>query len=186
MGHLAHSLLNFRGLTLVLLIAVLAAAGACVFPAPGETVGPDAGAPNAVPVILSATPPERSFPGPLTLDPTAPVSVVLEIFDADVEDDLSLRFFRDYSAEEPTPALGFGDIDAPDDPSLEDEPTRRVQSFSTAGWCNGLPPSDTSLHRLQAVVSDRGFLSEGEPLFQAVPDGAQTSSRAWLISCQTP
>jgi|GEM_PF-6276997 len=185
-GRLARGLLNAESVTFALFIAAAALCCACVFPAPGETVGPDAGAPNAVPVILSAAPPELAFPGPLTLDPTQPISVLLEISDADLEDELQVQFYRDYTLEAPTPPLGRGEI-APADAALDDAERRtRTGSFMTTGWCAGLPPTDTSLHRLSAVVSDRKFLDEGEPLFQAVPPDAQTSTRAWLISCQTP
>lgn len=146
---------------------------ACILPPPLELDQPDGGV-NSAPVILSASPPDVSFPQ-LRLERNDSRTVDLQVHDPDVEDSLFVRLYVDYGLPDPTPALA--------ECSTGPSTSERVINCSLANLCFAVPEGDTSIHYVDAMIADRGFLSEGTPAFRAVPEQAQTSIRTWTLEC---
>jgi hypothetical protein len=168
------------------LSAAVVAPAACVLPPPLEIESLDAGL-SAAPVILAAKP--LAFPGPIVIqrgDQNTRLS--LEIHDPDVNDSLFVRLYVDYGIP--------GQNNFKSSCSLAASPTSReplrTVDCSVSTLCNDVPETDTALHFLEAMVSDRQFLESSDPrartqpLFRAVPEDAGYSFRAWLMQCAMP
>jgi hypothetical protein len=164
--------------------AAATATGACVIPVPLELEENDAG-PTSPPVILSASPPELAFPGPITLELSDQRRLGLTVRDQDREDTLYIRFFVNYTDQSPTSTRA--DCVVP--PPLPLSETR-VADCSIANICREDLVGSTE-HFLEAMVADREFLpdndprSEGQPAFRALPADAAYSFRSWKLICQT-
>lgn len=161
---------------------VLLGLGACVIPLDLEVEVSDAGI-SSPPVLESAASPFE-FPGPFTLgrDDTD-VNILLTISDNDIDDTLFVRLFLDYDADQNTNLVT--DCIAP--------PTGdRERSASCVGdtICNFIEEGDTSLHTLEAHVTDRLWLTaddpdaEGQPPLRAVAANAGDSVRSWTVRCE--
>ena len=152
----------------------------CVYPAPLELDTPDAG-PSAWPRIISASPAEFAFPGVVHLERGDDRQIVLTIADEDIDDNLHVRFFVDYD----NPDVSVR-AECAASPSGE---RNRLANCRTASLCSSIDVGDTQPHILEAMVSDREFLNdsnplaEGQPPFRAVPDNAAYSLRAWVMEC---
>ncbi len=161
-----------------------AGSSGCVVPPPLEIGGADAG-PSANPAIVSASPSELAFPGVMTVDRGDQRRLSLTLTDADLEDTLYVRIYRDYGL--PVQDSSKSDCSAP--PSGE---LTRIADCSIASLCNGVDETDTSRKFVEAMVADRPFLSasdpraEGQPPFRALPEDAAYSFRAWLMVCSPP
>lgn len=169
----------------VTLPVVLSGAAGCVIPPPLQLDEPDAGL-NARPVILSAGPaPDFSFPGPIVVEHSDARRLTLTISDTDINDTLYVRIYRDYDDSDPTNFVSNCTLPPSGD-------ANRVGECSASSFCNGLEPTDQENKTLEAMVADRAFLEEsdpageGQPAFRRLPAGAQSSLRAWVMTCQPP
>lgn len=176
-------LFMMRVLTVTLPVAVVGAG--CVIPPPLQLDEPDAGV-NATPVIVSAGPaPDFSFPGPIVVEHSDTRRVTLTISDTDLNDTMYVRIYRNYG--DPDPSNFVSSCTIP--PSGE---KTRSGECSASSFCNGLEPTDQGDKTLEAMVADRAFLEEsdpageGQPAFRRLPAGAQSSIRAWVMTCQAP
>lgn len=150
-------------------------AGGCVLPPPLDVEGTDGGT-DSPPVIVAATPSDLAFPGPIVVSSRDILrQVTLVVSDNDIDDTLYLRFFRDWSDDNPLPPFSFGSLPA-------SGLVGRTGNFFVANWC--IDVEDTDAHILEAMVADREFLETGSPPFRALPAGARSSIRAWLLTCQ--
>lgn len=160
----------------------------CVLPADLEPAGADAGA-SSPPIILSATPPEYAFPGPIVMSRENPPVMVLDAVDNDVGDSLYVRLYIDYGRPDAQPA--FGECQSGPDEAGSRERTIRCQ---TNALCNPIDPEDTSNHVLEAMIADRPFLALGDPGADLQPDfrglsdwtQAGYSLSSWVMQCGAP
>jgi hypothetical protein len=161
----------------------------CVLPPDLEPEGPDAG-PSSPPVIVSASPPEFAFPGPIAIDrEQLGATITLTVEDNDLGDSIYVRLYRDYDREpdnQPTPALVDCGLPGPS-PSQS-----RTFDCSTNALCIGVPDPDTREHVVEAMVSDQPFIADsdpdaaGQPTYRAVANRGQAGSsmRGWTMRCQ--
>ncbi len=178
---MARRLLGLWVVSFLLVACLALMCASCIYPAPLELDTPDAG-PSAVPVIVSASPAEFAFPGVVALDRHDQRTMFLSVSDADLEDNLYVRLYVDYGR--PYQAGFLGECNAV--PSGE---PIRVADCSVSSLCNSIEETDTGLHVLEAMVADRAFLTESNPLaqdqppFRRLPSNAASSLRAWLMEC---
>ena len=161
---------------------------ACLIPPDLEPASQDAGSGSPL-VILSAQPIEFAFPGPILLErPDDQRLLSLEVQDGDTDDTLFVRLYVDYNrppASLPTPA--YAECQAAPNATA----TRFIQC-SVNALCTPIDGTDDGNHVLEAMVSDRPFISDadpqafGQPPYRAVadPDAASSSISSWVMSCQ--
>ncbi len=155
----------------------LGAGSGCVIPVPLELENADAG-PTAAPVILSASPDEFSFPGPIVLDVNDTRRLGLTIRDPDRVNSLYIRIFVNYGLPNRSSYASECMVPGPSDSEI------RVADCTTATICTAAL-ADGSDHYMQAMVSDREFLdlsdprAEGQKPFQALPEDAAYSFASW-------
>jgi hypothetical protein len=162
---------------------------ACLIPPDLEPAGADAG-PSSPPIIVAAQPPELALPGPIVLDRADQRALALEVDDLDLADTLYVRLYVDYKRIPPlfeaTPFLAECQA-APSGAAA------RIIDCPTNSLCTLIPDPDPGGHVLEAMVSDRAFISDADPQaegqepFRAVADptrAAHTIS-AWIMSCNT-
>ena len=160
---------------------------ACLIPPDLEPSSQDAGS-GSPPVILSAQPIEFAFPGPIVLQQGDLRLLSLEVQDGDTSDTLFVRLYVDYNRapeNEPTPALNECQA-APNDTA-----TRFIQC-PVNSLCNPIGNDPGTNHVLDAMVSDRPFISDADPQafgqqpYRAVadPEEASTTISSWVLQCQ--
>lgn len=185
-GAMARPMLRQPAVAVPLAIAAALATGSgCLLPPDLEPSDPDAGL-SSPPVILSASPPEFAFPGPMILDRQDERTMSLTVQDNDVEDVVYVRLYVDYD-EAPGPA--YAECQA----ASTGERTR-VVACPLNSICTPLAATDTDDHQLEAMVADREFIAnsdpaaEGQPLFRALRQSEQAaySFRSWLFRCNAP
>jgi hypothetical protein len=165
--------------TTVPAFGLAAATVGCVVPVPLELETADAGR-TAQPEFVSAAPSEFEFPGPLLLDHGDQRRMTLTLRDQDLADTIYVRMFVDYDLPNQT---GF----VSDCVAVPSSALTRIADCSMAAVCNGV--TDTDKHLLEAMVSDREFLSTGDPramgqdAFREVPFDAATNFRTWQLTC---
>lgn len=149
----------------------------CVIPIPASPEE-DAGAAAvpSTPFVYTSNP---QMPGPITIviDSFFPVSVTLR--DANLEDTLYVRVFRDYSKN---PERGpLVDKMVPNDP-IRGKPDRE-DTVDTTTWCNGAPLNEQVLFTL--VVADKPFEKSAaiEPPYQAITANGLSSKSSWVGRC---
>jgi hypothetical protein len=154
---------------------VIALTTSCVVPIPASPLEDgDAGA-NGIPDIVSASPANYGFPGPIELDRSSPQQITITLKDMDVEDTLVLRVFRNYPQSLPplveTTGTSIGNGE-------------RLATLDTTNWCVGQSDDEQILFTL--VVADRPFAATTEqPPFQAVTPGGLKSEMYWIATCVT-
>lgn len=164
----------------MLALGVAGSAG-CVWPAPLNIEGADAG-PGAPPVIVASGPaPGFSLPGPLVLDRSDNPLLSMTIRDNDVDEELFVRLYIDYGITEQRPARSGCVV--PPSGSVE-----RVGECAVTPVCGDIASDDESEHLLEAMVADRAFLEETDrppeqPPHRGLPADAAYSIRAWLVRC---
>lgn len=160
---------------------------ACVFPIPGGESNEDAGL-NASPVILHSNPPMPfELGGPIVLaaepDPTNPVTFTIDVYDANVEDKLWIRVFRDYDGVPPTvppnPFFVAQRTAIANDMTLG-EPLRAGIEIDTVNFCLNADRGRNIV--FDVVVADRQFSDGGNPINRAT--AGQWSVRSWIGVCQ--
>lgn len=160
---------------------------ACLIPPDLEPASQDAGS-GSPPVILSAQPIEFAFPGPILLSHGDLRLLSLEVQDADRDDTLFVRLYVDYNrapANLPTPS--YNECQA----APTDTATRFIQCPVNA-LCTPIDQTDQGDHVLEAMVSDRAFISDadpqafGQPPYRAVdePQAASSTINSWVMRCQ--
>ena len=160
------------------------ASAACIIPPSLEVEVSDAGF-SAIPVIRSAASPFE-FPGPFTVSrDAADVTISLTLRDNDLDDTLFVRLFLDYD-----PQSGAGLLsDCVAAPTGERD---RVLGCPASTVCNLIEVGDTSLHSLEAMVTDRPWLTADDPDAVDQPPlravdigaGAGDSIRGWTMRCE--
>ena len=160
---------------------------ACLIPPDLEPASQDAGG-GSPPIILSAQPMEFAFPGPILLTHGDLRLLSLEVQDGERADTLFVRLYVDYNrlpTNLPTPA--YNECQA----APSDTTTRIVQCTINA-LCTSIAETDQGDHVLEAMVSDRPFISDadpqafGQPPYRAVaePQEASSSISSWVMRCQ--
>jgi len=164
-----------------------ASSGGCVIPPDLEPAGADAG-PSTTPVILGAQPAEFAFPGPMVLDRGVDRPLTLEVADDDLGDTIYVQLYVDYNREVtggvPTPAWA----------SCQAAATGQVTRFvecPTQALCTPIAEADLGDHVLEAMVADRPFIPDSDPLAAgqppyralAEPGRAAYSFRSWVMRC---
>ena len=154
----------------------------CVIPRSLEVETSDANF-SSPPIIDSAAAPFE-FPGPFTLardDIDSTLSLTL--LDNDITDTLFVRIFLDYD-----PESGGGLVT--DCTATESGERARVATCPAQNICTQLEEGDTDLHSLEAVVSDRDWLTADDPdagdqpPLRAVPLEAGRVIRGWSMNCE--
>jgi hypothetical protein len=162
---------------------------ACLIPPDLEPASQDAGS-GSPPVILTAQPIEFAFPGPIVLTRGDLRLLSLEVEDGDRSDTLFVKLYVDYNrppANLPTPS--FNECQA----APNDTATRNIECRVNS-LCNPIDEADLGDHVLEAMVSDRPFISDadpeafGQPPYRAVadPEQASSSNSSWVMRCQPP
>jgi hypothetical protein len=153
----------------------------CVVPIPASPVEDgDGGVRSDTPTVITATP--YDFPGPLSLNPLSPEQFTVTLRDADIQDTLYVRVFRDYQKA----ALGFLDQrEVPNDPDLGR--LDRQVTLLTNNWCNGINDTEGQLV-FDVVVADQPFDNDNTtvPEYRAVINGGRSSVRSWVGRCVPP
>lgn len=175
MAPVLHPLVGF--------VVCLSTAG-CVIPPSLEVEVSDAGF-SADPTIRSAASPFE-FPGPFTVarDDTD-VTLSLTLRDNDVDDTLFVRLFLDYDPESGAGLLS----DCVSAPTGERD---RVLGCPINTVCSLIEDGDTTLHNLEAHVTDRLWLTADDPGAADQPPlraidleaGAGDSVRGWTMRCE--
>lgn len=155
------------------MVLILSTAIGCVIPPPLEQDTSEDGGVNSFPSIVEI---DSNFPppGPISLNQQDQRDMTFKVHDADVEDTIWVYLFRDYNYPDPTPHLSSCQS------SLSE--MERDLTCPLNRMCGFVDPGDT-IHVLEALVTDRELLDEGEPLYRALPDGAGFSFRSWLMTC---
>ena len=145
---------------------------ACVIPPPLERDDSDA-ALNSFPAIIEI---DSNFPtpGPIAVSQQDLRDMSFKVRDADLEDTIWIYMFRDYNYPDPTPHLSSCQ-------SSVSEPERDL-TCPLNRLC-GFVDTPGTVHVLEAMVTDRELLDDGEPLYRSLPEDAGFSFRTWLMTC---
>lgn len=157
-------------------VAAAAAAAGCAVPPSLQLDEPDARV-NSAPIILSISDSaarELVEPGPVSLEvDRGSLSLILR--DTDLDDTLYVRFYADYNAPEPTPALAACRIS----PSGT---VNRTLNCLVDGLCT---ESDVGRERnLWIEVFDREVLESGTPRYRAMPAGGASTKWQFRLNCK--
>jgi hypothetical protein len=164
------------GIVVIALLATLAATLAtCVIPPPLEVSDTPDGGNTSRPNITMTQPPQQ--PGGFTLKATEQKEISATIEDTDAEDEITVRFFRDYDAAHPTQAL----VSIPATRTGATLPTYTATTQPFA-WCVGLDP--TKPHEILIYASDRGFDDSDGQFTTPRPNGL-TSHLSLTFSCSS-
>ena len=150
----------------------------CVIP-PSLRVDEESDSP---PVITSVSSDRTVLadPGPVVLEQGSTTSsLVLELLDTDVRDDLYVRVFVDYNAPDRLPPRAACRV-----PHNDDNPqAKRTATCNVSGLCL---TADIGVQRgLMIVVSDRPPLDFGQDPQQLMSPGLSTD-RFYFLKCQPP
>jgi len=181
---MAQTLLKQARMTNLVMLGVLMMSVSCILPPELEVGGFDAGR-SSPPVVVDAEPVQLKFPGPIMLEREDQRTLVLEIEDNDIEDTVYVQLYVDYSEDRAQPAHASCQA------SVTGTKTRRA-NCRVANICNAVDDLDTSTHVLEAMVSDREFITdsnpaaEGQKPFRAVANASEAgiSYRTWLFICE--
>jgi hypothetical protein len=149
---------------------------ACAVPPSLQLDEPDARV-NSAPIILSISDSaarELVEPGPISLEVDRG-ALSLTLRDTDLDDTLYVRFYADYNAPEPTPALAACRI-APSGA------VNRTLNCLVDGLCT---ESDVGRERnLWIEVFDREVLESGTPRYRAMPAGGASTKWQFRLNCK--
>lgn len=180
---MARFLLRVRGLGASLHITGglglwlwLGLAAGCAVPPSLQLDEPDARV-NSAPTIVSisdSTARELVEPGPVTFE-VARGSLSLSLRDTDLDDTLYVRFYANYNAPDPTPALA----------SCRAAPSglvSRTINCPIDGLCT---ESDIGRERnLWVEVFDRELLDSGTPRYRAMATGGMSTKWQFRLNCK--
>jgi hypothetical protein len=166
------------GLALLLSLALVLVTVACAVPPSLQLDEPDARV-NSAPIILSISDSaarELVEPGPITLEVDRG-ALSLTLRDTDLDDALYVRFYADYNAPEPTPALAACRVSP-------GGAVNRTLNCLVDGLCT---ESDVGRERnLWIEVFDREVLESGTPRYRAMPAGGASSKWQFRLNCKEP
>ncbi len=174
---LARGLHDTGSLVTALPLALALSLAGCILPPSLSTGKEDAGV-NSPPAITAVrTDTDDVFePGPISLT-RGRGTVNFDLLDTDVEDELLVRVFIDYTIDDPTPARTQCTAASAGQP-------KRTVTCTASAICQ--MDDDGETHNLTAVVFDREPLEAGKPEFQAMPVGGQSTSRFFFVNCAGP
>lgn len=154
----------------------LVSAAGCAVPPSLQLDEPDARV-NSAPTIVSISDSaarELVEPGPVTVE-VARGSLSLLLRDTDLDDTLYVRFYANYNAPDPTPALA----------SCRAAPSglvTRTTNCPIDGLCT---ESDAGRERtLWIEVFDRDLLDSGTPRYRAMPVGGMSTKWQFRLNCK--
>jgi hypothetical protein len=164
------------------IVPLVAQLAGCVIPPSLEVDNQDAGI-NSPPTIVSVTSDQQALsePGPVAFDMGATagdLSIVL--LDTDTQDSLNVKIFVDYNLPNRL------DARARCQPPASSTTPMRTATCKLNSLCL---TEDLGVQRhMTIVVFDRDTLppGEGEPPFQAMPQGGLSSQRFYFLKCQPP
>jgi hypothetical protein len=137
----------------------------------------DAGV-NSPPAILNIRTDDQELPepGPVIFD-RGTGTFNAELIDTDLNDELYVRVFVDYTVANPTAPRVLCTAPA------NGKPTRTVLC-NTSALC--LTADVGQQRNMQVLVFDRQPLEVGDPPFQAMPGGGLATGRFYFLQCVEP
>ncbi len=181
---MAHGLQRLRNaVTFLGAICLMSLLASCILLRELEVETEDAGV-SSPPVIVSAGE-GFDFPGPITLNRDNPTQEIqLTIADNDIDDTMHVRMFLDYDNQ--SGAFLVSDCTAP-----ASNTRLRTVFCPTDRICSTLDSADTMLHSLEVAVTDRDWLTAGDPradgqdpLREVELPIANLVIRGWSMACQ--
>jgi hypothetical protein len=163
-----------------LLLACVLFGGACVIPPRLDVENQDAGI-NSPPAILGVRTDDQELPepGPVIFDRGAG-TLNAELIDTDLDDELFVRVFVNYTIENPTAPRVLCSAPANGKAS-------RTVTCNTNALClaedSANPDNKLNMH---ITVFDREPLESGDPPFQAMTEGGLSTSRFYFLQCAEP
>jgi hypothetical protein len=156
------------------------AGGACVFPPKLDVEAQDAGV-NSPPAILGIRTDDQELPepGPVIFD-RGPGTFNAELIDTDVDDELFVRVFVDYTIENPTAPRVL--CTAPSNGKATRTVTCNTNALCLASDTAN-PDKQLNMH---ISVFDREPLESGDPPFQAMMEPGLSTSRFYFLKCVEP
>lgn len=151
--------------------------GACVIPPSLSVETGDAGV-NSPPAILAVRSDQEELPepGPVLFE-RGSGTLNATLLDTDLSDTLYVRVFVEYTIENPTAPRA----------TCTAAPTMTSQRSVTCDLGALCLTSDVGQTRFMNVaVFDRQPLESGAPMFKAMPEGGQTTSKSYLLECRNP
>lgn len=172
---LAKPLLMTRIVMLALALGCVGGASCVIPPALDPEQDVDA-AVNSIPVIVKL---DSNFPSPGPIPIKKPGTgeeqepMTITVRDLDVQDTVWIYIYVDYNYPNPLPHLSSCQSSVSQFDRDLTCPLNTLCAFA----------DQRALHFLEAMVTDRELLPQGEPLFRALPPNAGVSYRSWLMVC---
>ncbi|MBA2541270.1 MAG: hypothetical protein H0V17_16635 [Deltaproteobacteria bacterium] len=161
-------------------VLIMSVFGACVIPPRLDVEKQDAGV-NSPPAILGVRTDDQELPepGPVIFD-RGDGMFNAELIDTDLDDELFVRAFVDYTVDNPTAPRVL--CTAPANGKAE-----RTVTCNTNALClaSDTANPDTTLH-MHITVFDREPLEAGSPPFQEVLPPGLSTSRFYFLKCVEP
>jgi hypothetical protein len=154
-------------------------AGGCVIP-PSLSVGNQDAGVNSPPAFLGIRTDDQELPepGPVIFD-RGEGTFNAELIDTDVDDELFVRVFVNYTIDDPTPARVSCTAPA------NQKPTRTATCVTNALCLLSDTVGDQTFN-MHIVVFDREPLEGVDPQHQAMPEGGLSTSRFYFLKCKEP
>jgi hypothetical protein len=169
-----------RTLVRFMVALLVVSGGACVIPPRLDVENQDAGV-NSPPAILSIRTDDQELPepGPVIFD-RGDGMFNAELIDTDVNDELFVRVFVDYTIDNPTAPRVLCTAPA-------NGQTNRTVTCNTSALCleGDTTPVGKRLN-MHIMVFDRELLEAGDPPFQAMEPGGLTTNRFYFLQCMEP
>jgi hypothetical protein len=153
----------------------------CVLP-PTLSVDTSDGGVNSPPAIIAVRSDEQELPepGPVNFETGINAgTMAISLIDTDVDDDLYVRLFVNYTVAQPTSPRS----------TCETAPTGTTQRTATCtlrALCLAEDVGNTTPLFLTVQVFDRKVDDLQAPPFKAMPEGGLTTSRSYFLNCQDP
>ncbi len=177
MVHRVHgggSLVRMLGLSLL-------TASGCVLP-PSLSVDTSDGGVNSPPAITAVRSDDQELPepGPVNFETGINAGTMsISLIDTDVEDNLIVRLFVNYTVAKPTSPRSECE-------SAPTGTTMRTATCTLRALCLESEVDNTTPLFLTVQVFDRKPDDLQTPAFKAMPEGGLTTSRSYLLNCQRP
>lgn len=164
-----------RGVALgVMLLSLLVG---CVIPPSLSVENQDAGV-NSPPAITAVRAESKAlFEADTAVFAPNEGSLSLELIDTDINDTLYIRVFVDYTIDKPVNWRAALTV-----PSIAK--VKRTGTVSVANVCTLDDVASNKTFNMTVHVFDRDLLDSGDPPFQAVPEGALSSSKFFFLQCK--
>jgi hypothetical protein len=175
---LARAVHDCRTLVRPAILATLLIGG-CVIPPDLSVANQDAGT-NSPPAFLGIRTDEQELPepGPVIFD-RGTGTFNAELIDTDVNDELFVRVFVNYTVENPTAPRVL--CTAPTNGKAQ-----RTVTCNTNALCLMTDTVGDQQFNMHITVFDREPLEAGDPPFQAMETGGLSTSRFYFLKCVEP